>query len=65
MVKNTRAAVNTAIAIASHLIHRESSTRKTYRTNRLLPKSVSGGTLSRRQFIDAVCAILRDFVVAV
>jgi len=28
MVKNTRTAVNTAVAIANHLIHRESSMRK-------------------------------------
>jgi hypothetical protein len=28
MVKNTRLAVNTAVAIANHLIHRESSMRK-------------------------------------
>jgi hypothetical protein len=28
MVKNTRLAVNTAVAIANHLIHRESFMRK-------------------------------------
>jgi len=45
MVKNTRLAVNavnTAVAIAKHLIHRESSMRTTIKDNRLLPKSDNG-----------------------